>query len=92
MLILAQENSRVTPDKNFEEFSLTEIEQSVPQRFEKQVDKYPNSLAIKDRDQALTYRELNEFANQIAHGILKVWMGKLFLLQVLKLSPLTIFK
>jgi len=45
-------------------------DQSIPERFEKQVVKTPNHIAIKDRDYALTYNALNQTANQIARAVL----------------------
>ena len=35
------------PARRFEEFGLAELEQSVPQRFEQQVARYPNRLAAR---------------------------------------------
>ena len=31
---------------------------------------YPDRLAVKDKNHALTYRELNKAANRMAHAIL----------------------
>jgi amino acid adenylation domain-containing protein len=47
-----------------------EIEQTVPERFEKIVRRYPQRLAIKAGDRSLTYEALNQTANRIAHAIL----------------------
>jgi amino acid adenylation domain-containing protein len=58
------------PTKSFELFSLVEVEQSISQRFEKQVACYPDVLAIADGEYHLTYAQLNQRANQIAHTIL----------------------
>ncbi|MBU0744872.1 MAG: AMP-binding protein, partial [Gammaproteobacteria bacterium] len=38
---------------------------SVAQLFEQQVDKYPNNVAVKCKNILLTYRELNQKANQL---------------------------
>lgn len=51
-------------------FSKEEVEQSIPERFEKIVKLYPDRVAIKDREHAVLYTELNEMANRIAHAIL----------------------
>jgi amino acid adenylation domain-containing protein len=48
-----------------------EIGQSVPDRFEKIVRTYPDRLAVKMGDRALTYDELNRTANRIARAILE---------------------
>jgi amino acid adenylation domain-containing protein len=53
----------------FNRFELVDIEQSVPDRFEQQVRKYPHQLAIKTPTEALTYSELNQIANRIARTI-----------------------
>ena len=58
------------PSGTFEEFPKEAIEQSIPERFEKIVHRYPDRLAVKMGDHALTYDELNQAANRIARGIL----------------------
>src|SRR5687767_11979644 len=58
------------PSGTFVEFKQEEIEQSIPERFEKIVRRYPDRLAVKVGDYALTYGELNQAANRIARGIL----------------------
>jgi len=45
--------------------------ESIPQRFEKIVREYPDRLAIKMGDRALTYDQLNKAANRIARAILE---------------------
>ena len=57
------------PSGSFVEFSEEEIEQSIPERFEKIVQRYPDQLAVKMGDCALTYAELNKAANRIARAI-----------------------
>ncbi|HEY3305886.1 MAG TPA: AMP-binding protein [Candidatus Binatia bacterium] len=54
----------------FVEFHKEEIEQSVPERFEKIVRQYPHRPAVKAVDRTLTYAELNQHANRIARAIL----------------------
>ena len=58
------------PTGTFEEFKKEEIEQSIPERFEKIVRLYPERLALKARGRSLTYEALNQAANRIAHAIL----------------------
>ena len=60
----------VRPTNAFVEFSKEEIEQSISDRFEKQVDRYPDRIAIKTRHQELTYKKLNQAANRVARAIL----------------------
>ncbi len=64
--------SEVGPGKLFERFSRDEIEQSIATRFEKQVKRYPDFLAVKTADCTLTYGDLNRLANRIAHVLLGV--------------------
>ena len=59
------------PTGTFIEFKKEEVEQSIPERFEQQVSRYPDRLAVKTRSQQLTYQELNHTANRIAHAILE---------------------
>jgi len=58
------------PTGTFVEFPKKEVEQSIPARFEKIVSKYPDRIAIKSRDQTLTYTELNRQANRLARSII----------------------
>ena len=58
------------PSGAFVEFANEEVEQSIPERFEKIVAQYPGRTAIKTKDKSLTYAELNEAANRTAHAIL----------------------
>ena len=61
---------RVRPTNPFIEFKKEEIEQSIPERFEQMVRLYPDRIAVKTKDHALTYDELNKAANRVAHAIL----------------------
>ena len=45
-------------------------ELSIPQLFEAQVERTPEAVALVFEGQELTYRELNERANQLAHHLL----------------------
>src|ERR1041384_8767522 len=49
--------------------------QCVHQLFEAQVDRAPDAVALVFENQALTYRELNERANQLAHYLLESGVG-----------------
>jgi len=57
------------PD-GFRPFPTEAVEQSIPERFERQVCLSPDKIAVVDAASILTYRELNKLANRIAHGIL----------------------
>lgn len=61
----------VHPDGGFAEFGRDQIEQSIPARFEQQVDRYPDRLAVKTIQQEWTYSALNRNANRLAHAILE---------------------
>jgi amino acid adenylation domain-containing protein len=54
----------------FVEFKNEEIEQTIPDRFERIVHLYPHRLAVKAGDRLLTYDALNRAANRIARAIL----------------------
>jgi len=54
----------------FVEFRREEIEQSIPARFEQQVRRYPERLAVETSGHSLTYAELNHAANRVARAIL----------------------
>ena len=58
------------PSGMFVEFPFEEVEQSIPARFEKIVRRYPDRIAVKMGDRALTYHELNQAANRLARAIL----------------------
>ncbi len=55
----------------FVEFPKEEVEQSIPERFEKSVRKNPQGIAVKAADHVVTYAELNAMANRVAHAIVR---------------------
>jgi amino acid adenylation domain-containing protein len=60
----------IHPSGSFIEFRQEDIEQSIVERFEQQVRKFPNRLAVKSKNYQFTYGELNEAANCVAYAIL----------------------
>jgi amino acid adenylation domain-containing protein len=58
------------PTGSFLEFKEEEVEQTIPQRFEKIVRQYPNRIAFKATHQGSTYLELNAMANRLAWALL----------------------
>ena len=60
----------IHPTGSFIEFALEDVEQSIPARFERQVDHYPDRRAVKAGTHDLTYVELNHAVNRIARAIL----------------------
>ncbi len=59
------------PTGTFVEFKKEDIEQSIPDRFEKQVRLYPHRLAVRTNTDLLTYDELNKAANCVARAIVE---------------------
>ena len=49
--------------------------QSIHELFEEQVEKSPDGVAVVFEEEELTYRELNERANQVAHYLIKKGVG-----------------
>jgi amino acid adenylation domain-containing protein len=62
--------THVCPTNEFSRFEKSDVDQSIPERFQQQVRKYPNHVAIKTKDRTVTYSELNHSANQIGRVIL----------------------
>ena len=52
-------------------FEKDEIDQSLPSRFERQVEKFPHQTAVKTPQYEWTYETLNRMANRTAYGILE---------------------
>jgi amino acid adenylation domain-containing protein len=61
---------RLSPGEGFVPFERAAIEQSIPQRFARQVAAGPDRLAVKLRSASLTYAELDRRANRVARAIL----------------------
>jgi amino acid adenylation domain-containing protein len=57
------------PSGTFAEFPMADVESSIPARFEKIVQRYPEHTAIKINDRVATYAELNGIANRLARVI-----------------------
>ena len=51
-------------------FEEDDVESSIPARFETQTKKFPDKVAVKEKNITLTYRELNEKSNQLGRVIL----------------------
>src|SRR5215208_1976200 len=65
-----EQNHRVHLTNAFIQFEEEETEQSIPQRFEQQVRRYPDRLAVKTKSRQLTYAALNKVANRVARALL----------------------
>ncbi|MBW4476879.1 MAG: AMP-binding protein [Tolypothrix brevis GSE-NOS-MK-07-07A] len=68
-LSVAQRHSINRP-KGFIKFKKEDIEQSIASRFEQQVNKYPNLIAVKSKTETFSYDQLNKTANRLARAIL----------------------
>jgi amino acid adenylation domain-containing protein len=69
--LLSRRNS-VRPTNDFNEFLRSEIEQSISARFQQQVIRYGDRIAIETDNYCWTYRELNRQANRIASKLLEI--------------------
>lgn len=58
------------PTNPFPEFDKEETEQSIPDRFEQQVKRFSERIAIKSSSCQISYSELNKSANRIAHTLI----------------------
>src|SRR5262245_23922730 len=59
------------PSGTFVEFPIKDVETSIPARFEKIVELYPNRLAFKCGNQVATYAAMNRLANQCGHALVE---------------------
>ncbi len=66
VLLTPQEQQQILIDWNQTETDYPR-DKTIPQLFEEQVQKHPNKIAVCFENQSLTYRELNQQANQLAH-------------------------
>jgi amino acid adenylation domain-containing protein len=62
----------VHPSGIFDEFLKEELEQTIPQRFEKIARQLPERAAVESRRLRLTYRELNQLADNTARAVLRI--------------------
>ncbi|HSF30754.1 MAG TPA: non-ribosomal peptide synthetase [Candidatus Tectomicrobia bacterium] len=61
---------RISPTNRFIPFTRAETERSIPSRFERQVSRYPQRLAVIADHTSLTYTALDRAANRVAQAIL----------------------
>ena len=60
------------PTNDFTTFEASQIEQSIISRFESQVEKHPNRIAVHAKNGELTYTKLNNLANTVASRIISL--------------------
>jgi amino acid adenylation domain-containing protein len=65
-------SERIRPVNDFPRFEKDEIEQSIYERFDAQVRKYPARTAVKTTDHEWSYAELNTKATRIAQSIVNL--------------------
>jgi amino acid adenylation domain-containing protein len=65
-------SSSVCPTNPFIEFRKEEIEQSITDRFARQVENCPDRIAVKSKNYEWTYRDLDVLGNRIAQSILRL--------------------
>ncbi len=58
------------PSGRFVEFLLEDVAFSIPKRFEKIAAQYPHHAAVKTAERILSYQDLNQAANRLAHSII----------------------
>ncbi|PSB59113.1 non-ribosomal peptide synthetase, partial [Chamaesiphon polymorphus] len=68
---LAACRNRISPKRNFNNLTKSEIQQSIATRFQKQVKQYPDRLAVIANNEQWTYRQLDREANSIATELIK---------------------
>jgi amino acid adenylation domain-containing protein len=61
---------RLESTLHFAEFPPAEVEKSIPDRFQKQVDRDPDQIGIKTSTYALSYAEIDRFAKRVARAII----------------------
>lgn len=59
-------------DIGFLPFDETAIERTLTERFEEIVERFPDQIALRSGEPSLTYRQLNDQANRLAHAILQI--------------------
>lgn len=67
--IARRDANRALPGDGFIEFAKSEIEQSIGQRFERQVELHADRLAVRSPRGQMNYAELNRAANRLANAI-----------------------
>jgi amino acid adenylation domain-containing protein len=76
-IALSSQPNRVRPTNAFVEFGQEEIEQSITERFEQQVRRYPSRIAVRSRSRThcWTYERLAREADRVARAILELAGG-----------------
>ncbi len=75
-LFMPGEYQQVLYDWNQTDYGYSDS-RTIHQLFEEQVQKNPNHIALVFENQQLTYRQLNEASNQLAHYICRFYQNKL---------------
>jgi amino acid adenylation domain-containing protein len=67
---------RIERSPPYTPFTDDQLEQSIPERFERQASRHPDRLAIKSLERTFTYDGLNRTANRLARAIAAVRGGE----------------
>ena len=67
LALLPEVESRQVVENSNQDRIDTESDKCIQELFEAQVERTPDAVAVEDRDRQLTYRQLNQQANQLAH-------------------------
>lgn len=65
------QQAEAAPAAEFVPFAAEDVERSIPWRFDQQVARHPERVAVKTRKRQLTYRELQCEANRLARAIVE---------------------
>ncbi len=74
-LLTAGESQQLLVEWNQTQVEYPQQQQCLHQLFEQQVEHQPEAIAVAYEDQQLTYRQLNERANQLSHYLQRLGVG-----------------
>jgi non-ribosomal peptide synthetase component F len=74
-LLAPDETTRLLSEWNDQEAKRTD-ERDFPGRFEEQVRRTPDAIAVTHQGEALTYEELNRRANRLARALISAGVGR----------------
>jgi amino acid adenylation domain-containing protein/non-ribosomal peptide synthase protein (TIGR01720 family) len=74
-MLSAEEENRLLGEWNVTRRSDLPIERCIHHAFERQVERTPDAPAVIFGDAVLSYRELNQRANQLAHYLMRIGVG-----------------
>jgi surfactin family lipopeptide synthetase C len=75
LLTVAEQSQLLAFNQTLNIIAESKLKQGIHQLFESVVQKEPNAVAVVDREQSITYQQLNQQANQIARYLQKLGVG-----------------